>query len=380
MRILFLSLMLVWALPQPLMAKSSSEGDPLSLAALMIKDQHFYRAQEILENADTSKKKFDFKRYHTLSGITALNIEQNDKAIEHFQQAIDLGQQDEILWVYMSQAAYKKGDYAQVIAYLKNAPSMQRKHPNLLFMQYDAALKQGKNHQAWDFLSLGEGYFPKESRFLKQKVFRLIDLGYYQEAAKQGLLYTERFQPSADDYIAIGVALSKTNNAKLAARFLEAAKLRFPNDVQANKALANHYSSQKQYFTAARLMEPLANQDPELLSEAAELNKLSRQYFRALFLNSRSSNQKDKLKQRLALFLEHEEYELASLMEKDLNRNKVLEDDNVRYALAYAHFKSGKYDEAEAQLSQIRNSRLFNKANQIRSVMLDCQNNRWKCQ
>ena len=359
--------------------KPYSKGDLLSLAALMIKDQHFYRAQEILNNIENKKEDFDFKRFHFLQGITALKTLQYDDAIKHLQKAINLGQQDEILYVYMSQAAYQKEDYVSVVNYLDKAPLFKRKHSNLIFMKFDALKKQNKFYQAWDALNEGIGYFPQESRFIKQKVFTLIELGYYQEAAKQGLKFTKKFKPSADDYIAIGIALSKTKNSQLAEKFLEAAKLYFPNSVQTNKALANHYSLQKKYYTAAKLIEPLAIQNSSLLSEAAELNKLSHQYFRALFLNSRSSDQLSKLKQRLALFLEHDEYELASLMEKDLKRNKVLADDNVRYALAYAHFKTGKYTQAENQLNQIRNSRLFNKANQIRSIMISCQKNLWKC-
>lgn len=361
-------------------AKPADEGDPLSLAALMIKDQHYFRAKDILDKADTEKKDFDFKRYHVLSGITALNIDQYKDAIQHFKQAIALGQEDEVLYVYMSQAAYRLEDYQAVVDYLDAAPSMKSQNANLIFLKYEAYKRLNQPYLAWDTLKEGQRLFPQNGGFIKQQVFNLIELGFYQSAAEQGLRYLETFQPSAEDYIGIGLALSRANNSELAGGFLEAAKLKFPENEQASKALANYYSEQKQYYAASRLMEPLAIENPDLLSEAAELNKLSHQYFRALFLNSRSINQEEKLKQRLALFLQFDEFELASLMEKDLERNKVLNDDNVRYALAYAHFKTGKYDAAEFQLSQIKTSRLFNKANQIRSLMLDCQNHSWKCQ
>lgn len=377
---LTLLLVLGMLLPYLVHAKSSADGDALSLAALMIKDQHFYRAKDILEKADTQKKDFDFKRYHVLSGITDLNVERFKSSIEHFKKAIALGQDDQILYVYMSQAAYRLEDYVSVIEYLDQAPEFKAKNANLIFLKFEAYKRLNKPYLAWDTLKEGQSLFPDKGGFIKQQVFTLIELGFYQEAASLGLRYTEQFQPSVEDYIGIGLALSQANNAELAAQFLEAAKLKFPNNVDANKALANFYSGQKKYYVASLIMEPLAIQNPNLINEAAELNKLSHQYFRALFLNGRSTNQKEKLKQRLGLFLQFDEYELAALMEKDLERNKVLEDDNVRYALAYAQFKTGKFEDAEHQLSQIRNARLFNKANQIRSIMLDCQNHLWKCQ
>lgn len=361
-------------------ASKSEEGDPLSLAALMIKDQHYLRAQGILEDADTSKKDFDFKRYHTLSGITALNIEQYGKAVEHLQKAIELGVDDPLLYVYLSQASFRMEDYPAVIQYVDQAPTMKAKYPSLMFMKYEAYRNMNKPFLAWDALKEGQQLFPENEKFIKQQVFTLIQLGFYQQAAELGLQYTRQYQPQADSYIAIGTALSRSQNSELAAQFLESARLQYPASTRANKALANYYSSQKKYYVASRIMESLAIQDPSLMTEAAELNKLSRQYFRTLFLNSRSTSQKDKLKQRLALFLQFEEYEKASLMQQDLQRNKVLEDDNVRYALAYSHFKVGKFDQAEVQLNQIRSSRLLNKANQIRLAMIECRQEKWKCQ
>ncbi len=270
-------------------------------------------------------------------------------------------------------------DYASVASYVDQAGQLKAKYPSLIFMKYEAQKNLDQPFAAWDTLKEGEKLYPENDKFVKQQVFTLIQLGFYQQAAELGLEFSKKHKLNDEDYIAIGAALSKTQNADLGAKFLEIAKLKYPDSITANKSLANHYSSQKQYYSASRLMESIAIQDPSLITEAAELNKLSGQYFRTLFLNSRSSVQKDKLKQRLALFLEFEDYEMASLMEKDLKRNKVLEDDNVRYALAYSHFKVGKYSHAEKQLNKITSTRLLGKANQIRIAIQECQKDKWMC-
>lgn len=377
-QLIVVSLLAIISLPT-LAEKNSEKGDPLALAALMIKDRHYLRAQGILENADTSNKNFDFKRFHTLSGITALKIDQYQKSIDHLQEAQSLGVKDSILNVYMAQAFYQLQKFPQVIKYVDKAPDMKEEYPNFLFMKYDAYQQMNQPLNAWDTLKEGRRLHPHNQKFIKQQIFSLIQLGFYQSAAELGLTYTQKYQLDAQDYIAIGQALSQTQSAKSAGPFLESATLKYPDNNQAKKALANYYSTQKQYYTAASIMESVAIQEPELLTEAAELNKLAGQFYRALFLNSRATDQQKKLKQRLGLFLMFEEYEKASLMERDLIRNHLLEDDAVRYALAYSHFQTGRFDQAEKQLNKIKNARLLNKANQVRSAIAECQADNWKC-
>lgn len=377
-KLIVISLLAVISLPT-FAEKKPDDGDPLALAALMIKDRHYLRAQAILEGADTSKQDFDFKRFHTLSGITALKIDQYQKSLDHLQEALSLGVKDSILYVYMAQASYQLQAFPQVITFVDQVPDMKAEYPNLLFMKYDAYQQMNQPLDAWDTLKEGRRLHPENPKFIKQQIFSLIQLGFYQSAAELGLTYTQKYQLDAQDYIAIGQALSQTKSAKTAGPFLESAVLKYPDSGQAKKALANYYSHQKQYYTAAIIMESLTTKEPELLTEAAELNKLSGQFYRALFLNSRATDQQKKLKQRLGLFLMFEEYEKAALMERDLKRNHLLEEDAVRYALAYSHFQTGRFESAEKQLNKIKTAQLLNKANQIRNAIAECQADNWKC-
>lgn len=360
------------------------KDDPLSLAALMIKDKHYLRALGILEKIDPEQAKekdddFDLTRYHTLSGITYLNARQYAKAIPHFKTVLNSKDSKPVFHAYLAQAYYKNKEYEKAIKEIDAAPSQKEEKASLILMKIDAYTRLNKPYEAWDSLKEGEALFPYDDRFPKQQVFTLIKHGFYKKAAETGLEYTKKFQPEPTDFIAIGTALSKAGNFELAGKFLEQAKLHFPNDLKTNKALANYYAQKKQYFNAARLMEPIAAFDNSLMTEAAELNKKAKQYVRALFLNSRSNEQGEKLKQRLSLYLESEKYEQAATMERDLKRSKIFQDDNVKYALAYAMFKSGDFQSTERILSQIRDSRVFKNANIIRSAIANCEENKWRC-
>lgn len=364
--------------------KKAKKNDPLSLAALMIKDQHYERAQSILEKMDVDAeikkdKDFDLGRYHTLNGIAYLNMQAYQDAIPHFEKVLELDPKKTIFHVYLAQAFYKSGDYQQAIEQIDAVPDQKAENPNLLLMKFEAYKKLDNLYAAWDALKEGQTLYPYEDRFPKQMIFTLIQLGFYQQAAEVGLQYTEEFQPEPIDYIAIGTALSRAGDYQRAGQFLEGGKLYFPEEMDASKALANYYTEQGKYFVAARIMEPVAAADNQFMTEAAELNKKSKQYVRALFLNARATEQNDKLKQRLALYLESEDYERAATMQQELQLAKVFEDDNVKYALAYAKFKIGDFEGAERVLSQIRDGRVFQKANLIRGAMADCEDNKWRC-
>jgi len=66
-------------------------------------------------------------------------------------------------------------------------------------------------------------------------------------------------------------------------------------------------------------------------------------------------------------------------MYNDLTRVGLLEDQDIRYALAYAYFKSGDFDRAEEQLGQLERADLFRKATELRRVMTQCADQPWLC-
>jgi len=161
---------------------------------------------------------------------------------------------------------------------------------------------------------------------------------------------------------------------------LERAQLKFPNNQDVSKALAATYISNQSYNTAAKIVHQLAMLDNQLMSEAAELYRRSGQRHLALTLNSLIEDQEQKLKQRLGLLIELENYEQAANMEEDIKRVRIDQDQNILYAMAYALFKVGDYDKAENYLSRITDTQLFQKAVEVRKIMADCGSETWRCQ
>jgi hypothetical protein len=66
-------------------------------------------------------------------------------------------------------------------------------------------------------------------------------------------------------------------------------------------------------------------------------------------------------------------------MEGDLLRTGLMDEEDIRYALAYAIFKSGDFDKAEAHLQTLTRPDLFRKAAELRRAIQDCSEDQWKC-
>ncbi|MFB6259150.1 MAG: tetratricopeptide repeat protein, partial [Thiohalorhabdaceae bacterium] len=236
-------------------------------------------------------------------------------------------------------------------------------------------------HQAEAFAALDAAAqrYPGNETFLRQKIFYLIDLKLYQKAAALGETYLETANAQVADYLAIGRALRQSGQLERARDFLEGARLQYPDNVKLTVELAQVYLQLEHTAAAAHLYEQAAFQDPTYMNQAAELYRKAGKLFVALNLNARVPEPKEKLKQRLAILLELENYAMAASMRDDLVRADLLSNEAIRYALAYAQFKDGQFKAAEANLQRLTQSDLFRKATELRKAMAECRDAAWKC-
>jgi predicted negative regulator of RcsB-dependent stress response len=73
----------------------------LPLAALLVGDGNYERARQVLAGVDTEDPDLDRVRYHTLSGLVALNLDELPRAVSEFRAAIDAGQTEPLIWLYL---------------------------------------------------------------------------------------------------------------------------------------------------------------------------------------------------------------------------------------------------------------------------------------
>ena len=385
-------LVLLAGLVAPLAGWSQQEVEPaeaenpqepvefLSLAAVLIGDGNYQRARNILAGVDTRAEDLDLARYHTLAGLVALNLDELPLAATEFEDAIAAGQTEPVVRLYLAQAYFGQARYEQTLEQLDLADADTTRVPSVFLMRAQSHWELENYAAAWEVLGRGRAEFPdRAGDFARRQVFLLVDQGLYQEAADQGLQFLESGLGTSDDAVAIGNALRETGQYRQAAVILEKARLSAPENVMLGKVLSHVYLDQGRELAAADVMRTTALHDNGLASDAAELYKRAGWLIQALSLNAQVIDQPKKLKQRLAIFLELNRFEQAAGMERDLIRVGLLGDEDIRYALAYALFKSGDFARAEQHLQQLTRSDLFRRAVELRRAMEQCAESPWMC-
>jgi tetratricopeptide (TPR) repeat protein len=294
-------------------------------------------------------------------------------------QAVESGAAEAVVFVYLAQVNYQMEDYRATIDALERAGAALERVPSAYHMKAQSYWLLEEPVMALAVLDQGARVFPEDSSFIRRKVFYLVDLGLYKEAVVQGRQYLQQSAGTLEDYVALGNALRASGELDEAAAFLEEAQLNFPDSPEVKKVLAHVYIEREQLSAAADLLYQAALLDPQLMAEAAELYRRAGQIHRALTINSGLSDQPEKFRQRLALYLELQNFEQAAAMEIPLRRVGLLEDEDLRYAIAYSLFKTGDFAAAEEHLAALNRPDLFRKAAELRRAIQDCAEDSWKC-
>lgn len=352
--------------------------DFLELAAVMLRDGHSDRALLALQSVDLEDEKTDRARFYTLQGLAYLNLNDFVAAKDSLQLAIQNGQTETVIFVYLAQAHYALKDYQNAIRTIDKSGE-HASRADLITLKAQAYWHLEKPDAAINTLNEGQRLYPQDYSFLRRQVFYLVELELFHEAARLGRQYLAQSRAAAEDYIAIGNALRLSRQYQEALAILEIARLQFPGNEMVAKLLAHTYLDQGQLNSAAFILEQAALLNPDLLSEAAEVYRRANRFHKALTLNEGVQDQQVKFKQRLSILLALKQYERAANMESSLYRTGLLEDQHVRYALAYAYFSSGRFPEAHKHLEYLSEPELFRKGVELRRLMQVCKEEPWKC-
>lgn len=380
-RVLFVVIFFLGCYLQPVSAKEDKpqSDDFIELAAIMLKDGHYDRALLALQSVNLDDEKTDLARFYTLQGLAYMNLNDFDASKDSLQAAIKHGQKDPLIYAYLAQIHFSLKDYQSVLNVIDKTGEHKRKNPTLTSIQAQSYWHLQKTDHAIEALNSGHLLFPGDYRFLKLKVFYFVQLQLYQEAANLGREYLSRSKAKAEEYVAIGNALRLSREFQEALKIMEIARLKFPDNEVVAKLLAHIYLDQGMLNAAAHILEQAACINPELLSEAAEVYRRAGRLHKALMLNSGVDDQKVKLKQRLSILLALKQYDQAAGMESSLFRVGLLEDQSIRYALAYAQFSSGWFQQASKHLDFLKDPELFKKGIELRRLMDICKEEPWKC-
>lgn len=375
--ILILALLL--AAPPALARKKNPEIDHLSVAEILLRDGAVDRADAALAEVDPTAEAVDLARYHTVRGLIAAQRGELKTAAAAFEEALAAGQTEPMVVIYLAQAYFAEEAWRKVVDTIARGGEAVLDLTAAWSMRAHAHWMLGERQQALDQLSRAADRFPANTTFTRRQVFYLIEAGLHQEAARVARALLARGDVGADEYATLGAALRRARAFDEAKTILEVARLRFPDDQNVAKALAQVYLESGQTLAAAEILNQVALVDPALLPEAAELYRRAGFPMQALALNARVPDSAKKLKQRIGILVELRRYEQIAGMAAALERAGLLTDEDVRYALAFAYFRGGDFERAERHLAALTRPELFRKATELRRIMADCGDARWNC-
>jgi len=358
----------------------SDEIDHVALATLLMKDGHYTRAAETLNEADTTKKEFDFVMFYTLKGLVFTKQQLFKVANEQFYKAIESGQTEPSIYLYIAQNNFKLRDYQGTVDALDKAGIIATEKPQLLALKAECYWKLEQKAEALDTLAVVTSKFPKYYGVYKQRFNYFVELELYQGALEDAEIYLANEKPNVKTYLSFVGALRKSGATSKATMLAEEGNVKFVESADMTVMLAHLYLDQEMIQTAADLFDQASIEDPKYTKEASEMLRRAREFTLALYKNAQLIDTKEKYKQRIAIYLEFGEYERVVATDSALERSGLLEDENIRYALAYAYYMTSDFDKSEVQLRELTRPDLFEKATELRKSMEKCQNNAWECE
>lgn len=349
--------------------------DTLGLSAMLIQGQSFEKAITLLDKFEPINLKEE-QRLSVLKGLAKLGQRNFDSAIQSFEKALTFKEPSNEIILYLAKAYTGSKNYQKVIDLLSSKLESSESYRVLV----NAFWSLNRPNQALSVLNFGLQNFKTEESLYKQKLFYLFELKLYQEGISFfENKYATSFPLSGQDYVDLATAIQDPIYNQLSLQWLEKAKLLFPKDEQVLLALGRVYFGRGSYYNAAVLFDQLAHINSKYFSEASELYRRSGHLITAISLNNEVPDFKQKLEQRFVLFLDNQDVEKMTSMQSQMEIHGILENDELRYAMAWAQFEKGNYGQAQRMLAKIIDQKIFEKAQDLRKQIVDCQQENFKC-
>ena len=361
-------------------AQKKSEVDHISLAALLIKDEHYDRALKSLKEVNLANKETDFKRFYTLRALAYMYTNDFKEAVDNFKSAQKAGLSDPIINIYLAQSYFKLEAYNLAIASFEKAPKLLLSKPQYLAINAECYWKSENKEKSIELLHQAMKLFPKFANFHKQTFYYLTQMKLFKEAMHSARLFVNVSKKKDNAYLLTGSILSQSKAYDEAMLILQEGKLSFPKHSDITVMLAHLYIKKGKIQVAADLFDQASIMDSKYIKEASELYRRAKKLYRSLYFNTQIKDQKEKYKQRMAILLAFGDYEMIAAMEKALKRVDLIKDEDIRYALAFTLYQTGQYKKSEAHLSQLVSSKNFNKGLELRKMIDKCKKSPWECQ
>ena len=366
---------LSWTVPS-----QASEEDPVALAAMLVQDGHWDRARSVLDSMDPAESDVDHVRLYATRGLLALYDHNATAAVGYFEQALtaradkpDSEPSAGILHLYLARAHMMAEAPALALTALDAAGDEATSKVVGWRIRVQAHQALGQFGAAWTAAETGAAQFPNTASLTATHVDLALEMKLVREAFSLVEKRAESEDATADELRDLALRFRSADARAEAAHLLQSALIRFPDDLRVRVAMAAIALERDQPAIAGQLLQVAAETDRAYAIESAEAYRRAGLLPRALYMNRFADDGPEKIRQRLGLLLEQESFEAARALEPRFVRMGIHDDDQIRYGLAYAHFRQGELDRAERLLNEIQDSSIFAQSVGLREAIAECR-------
>lgn len=204
-------------------------------------------------------------------------------------------------------------------------------------------------------------------------ILLLLDSKMNHEALVTALSWFSAHSSPATHYLNVAEMFQVAKSDQGALAVLEMARAQHSSHMDINLALSQVYFQKGMLNSAEEGFRRAALSDGKYYYHSAELNRQTRHYERSLYLNALVVDEKERLKQKIATYVDANKYSLIASLDSVIQRSELQKDDEVKYALAYSLVRVGNLEKPLKYLSQITKPELIEKTTVLRQTLLECQ-------
>lgn len=352
-----------------------AQVDYFELAKLMYRNNNILKAQENLSRVKSEE--VDSKDFYRLSGLIDLKLQRFNEAITAFEKVESLKKFNKDIYLYHAQAAYGLKNNQLTLDLLKKGNLFIQELPKFYLLSNLVNFDMGNLEQSWSYLQIGLNKFPENMTLKKQKWLMLLNLKLYQESFvwlvdNKSLWKQLDFLQFAGEY----------RNRQLLRQALatgEMARLLFPRDTDISMELVKAYIQNKKIFAAADLLDQIASLDHSYAGKASELWRQSGNIQRASYWSTYIYDKDELLKQKLSLAISAKDFEKVSHLSPLIERSKLIQSEDIQYALAYASLMNNELVKANNFMKGIAREDLIKKVLVLRTTLESCKQRPDQC-
>jgi tetratricopeptide (TPR) repeat protein len=284
--------------------------------------------------------------------------------------------EEAVMW--QGRSAFLSKQMKECVAFY--AKVFQNKHAN----ETDALRKShceqnlGRIDKAWSTVAQARVVFPTFA-VETEWITLMLQLKLVHEALLASMEWLGKHSSPATHYLNIAEIFQTSGATSSALSILEMARAQHPTNLDINLAISQVYFQKGLMMAAEEGFRRAAISDGKYYYHTAELNRQTRRFERSLYFNASVVDEKERLKQKIATYVDANKYSLIASLDPVIQRSDLQKDDEIRYALAYSLVRTGDLEKSLKYLSQITKPELIEKTTVLRQTLIDCKEKKSVC-